>query len=298
MCDAKKEIDICCICSEDINKENNTFVTKCNHEFHERCLFKWTDNFENMEDINCPLCRNKLVNDTNTDIFTARPEAKYNNKIHIGTYDISHVIFSTLGEVVFRTPPMIDYGSHMFNYVTETTNNDENNNINNDNELYLQNSETFNVHRPFEDMMGDIFIRFSNEIIRVNRRTHNYSSIFISTRYIRHNENTNENNDDQHGNTTENEDNYNNHIDNVGINNLYYNPDVFQPIISQIIIKEEKIASKERKKVYKEKHKNNNKIIKNQTKQSKLQFKKHKYNNNKINNYPKRIQTYPKRNKK
>lgn len=76
----------CCICTEDIrettsnkDKENIIFVTICNHNFHKSCLLKWTDMSHRIEDVHCPLCRTKLLDDNTKNMFQSRPDAKYNN---------------------------------------------------------------------------------------------------------------------------------------------------------------------------------------------------------------------------
>lgn len=46
----------CVICLEDM-KENDDFLTKCNHRFHKECLNDWISIYSNTE---CPICRKKL----------------------------------------------------------------------------------------------------------------------------------------------------------------------------------------------------------------------------------------------
>jgi hypothetical protein len=76
-----EDCDACCVCCENIveNDDNNNFKTICNHVFHKECLFKWTDNFSSMNDISCPMCRSKLVNDENKCLFENRHNTKYNH---------------------------------------------------------------------------------------------------------------------------------------------------------------------------------------------------------------------------
>ena len=44
----------CSICLETVNdcKNDNWFISKCNHLFHKKCISKWTKN-------TCPLCRKR-----------------------------------------------------------------------------------------------------------------------------------------------------------------------------------------------------------------------------------------------
>lgn len=72
---------ICCICSNDLHCYS-IFKTCCGHSYHEKCLFEWTDTFSNIHDINCPICRGKILTGDNVSQFTNRKTAKYNNIRH------------------------------------------------------------------------------------------------------------------------------------------------------------------------------------------------------------------------
>jgi len=55
------EENICSICYEDINTEdNNTYTLECNHCYHAACIIKWFRN----DHSNCPLCNDATI-DTN-----------------------------------------------------------------------------------------------------------------------------------------------------------------------------------------------------------------------------------------
>ena len=55
------EENICSICYEEINTEdNNTYKLECNHCYHVGCIIKWFRNDHN----NCPLCNDTTI-DTN-----------------------------------------------------------------------------------------------------------------------------------------------------------------------------------------------------------------------------------------
>tara|TARA_B100000674_G_C37666790_1_gene835147 strand:+ start:36 stop:491 length:456 start_codon:yes stop_codon:yes gene_type:complete len=55
------EENICSICYEEINTEdNNTYTLECNHCYHAACIIKWFRNNHN----NCPLCNDATI-DTN-----------------------------------------------------------------------------------------------------------------------------------------------------------------------------------------------------------------------------------------
>lgn len=47
-----EEIELCSICTEQINDKTNFVITQCNHKFHYNCLLKW-----NISNNNCPICR-------------------------------------------------------------------------------------------------------------------------------------------------------------------------------------------------------------------------------------------------
>lgn len=47
------KLPVCCICSEGISEDLET--TKCNHQFHKKCLSEW-----NKYKQNCPLCRTRI----------------------------------------------------------------------------------------------------------------------------------------------------------------------------------------------------------------------------------------------
>jgi hypothetical protein len=49
--------EMCPICHNNINPNNNTRVTRCNHRFHRLCLNRWTRNFHRST---CPLCRSRV----------------------------------------------------------------------------------------------------------------------------------------------------------------------------------------------------------------------------------------------
>lgn len=49
--------ETCPICQNNINPNNNTRVTRCNHRFHRLCLNRWTRNFHRST---CPLCRSRV----------------------------------------------------------------------------------------------------------------------------------------------------------------------------------------------------------------------------------------------
>ncbi|CAB3233839.1 unnamed protein product [Arctia plantaginis] len=47
---------LCTICSDHVNKNENIFVTKCGHLFHDHCLVQWLERSKT-----CPQCRNKVT---------------------------------------------------------------------------------------------------------------------------------------------------------------------------------------------------------------------------------------------
>ena len=55
------EENICSICYENINiEDNNTYTLECNHCYHAACIIKWFRN----DHSNCPLCNDATI-DTN-----------------------------------------------------------------------------------------------------------------------------------------------------------------------------------------------------------------------------------------
>ena len=42
----------CSICLEEIEDEEDKYITLCNHIFHQSCLIKWIKDNQN-----CPICR-------------------------------------------------------------------------------------------------------------------------------------------------------------------------------------------------------------------------------------------------
>lgn len=46
----------CCICRNDFNEKDDVVFRKCEHMFHEECLFEW-ESSENPNAKKCPVCR-------------------------------------------------------------------------------------------------------------------------------------------------------------------------------------------------------------------------------------------------
>ncbi len=61
----------CCICLNN-SYNDDKFTTICKHVFHEKCIFEWTDKFNNLNSINCPMCRSTLLNDNTKELFQSR----------------------------------------------------------------------------------------------------------------------------------------------------------------------------------------------------------------------------------
>jgi hypothetical protein len=84
---------ICSICYETINEDKHDTI--CNHSFHKNCLLTWTDTHDTMEDIDCPLCRTKLLTDKTKELFASRGNAKYNDTSIIDD-EIQQLIFTAI----------------------------------------------------------------------------------------------------------------------------------------------------------------------------------------------------------
>ena len=53
--------DVCCICLDDLNKEQVYELRECGHKYHTNCIFHWV----RCGHSNCPYCGNNGVNNLN-----------------------------------------------------------------------------------------------------------------------------------------------------------------------------------------------------------------------------------------
>lgn len=52
--------EICCICLIDMYREDHAIKLKCNHLFHNSCVFTWL-----LKNDTCPTCRHEFTKDKN-----------------------------------------------------------------------------------------------------------------------------------------------------------------------------------------------------------------------------------------
>lgn len=71
----------CSICLEKVEENNEKYVTKCNHIFHEKCYLKWLE-YKKI----CPLCRTEIIEiksedvEVNIDIISEEEQEEIVNK--------------------------------------------------------------------------------------------------------------------------------------------------------------------------------------------------------------------------
>lgn len=46
----------CSICMNGLHKKNNVIILNCTHVFHEKCIFKWIDEYS----YKCPMCKTEI----------------------------------------------------------------------------------------------------------------------------------------------------------------------------------------------------------------------------------------------
>lgn len=162
--------DTCCICTEII--EEQQFKTVCNHSFHVYCLFEWTDRFQNIIDINCPLCRTCLLNDSTRFMFENRETAKYNNEEKedgewIFERFTTNIINDIGNEYIndYTTYNYYDYNDNDNDNYNNNYNDNYNNNNNHENENENENNESNNTTN-FNTNVSEIQITpYSNVVI-------------------------------------------------------------------------------------------------------------------------------------
>ena len=55
------DLDTCCICVDEFDKEDRIRITVCDHIFHDRCLVQWLEHkLKKEEPPDCPNCRKGL----------------------------------------------------------------------------------------------------------------------------------------------------------------------------------------------------------------------------------------------
>lgn len=53
--------EVCPICYEDLDSEDNNHTLECNHKYHTKCIIKWFRNSHS----NCPLCNDNTIDTSN-----------------------------------------------------------------------------------------------------------------------------------------------------------------------------------------------------------------------------------------
>ena len=115
----------CCICLEDINK-NDQHILPCNHVFHNECYLKWESHSVG-NTTSCPLCReehqnsDESINTSHQRAFNNRRSARFNyymrrrmQRAHMRGVDV----FRNLDPSYYHDNIDIDMGINDFNIDT------------------------------------------------------------------------------------------------------------------------------------------------------------------------------------